>query len=480
MPLISIENKNVIIIMKSVMSKRLQKILKYVERGKNMATEKKSFMDTLMEKVDVIAGPMTRFGQIPFVRAIVNGMVSAIGVTMVGSIFLIIYLFCDDGNITQNALLPFMKPWADDLWLINNLSMSIMAVYIVIAFGAEYAEIKGFSKTTGAVGAFFAFILLNYDSVGTLAVIAGDGSVGLGGQAFDISFWGGAGVITAMLAGAISINVIDYCYKHNIRIKLPDSVPPQIAESFSAVIPYFIITLICWGIRTIGGINIPGLINDMLLPVLSAADNVVVFSIQEFLKALLWACGLHGDNITNAVTDAFTQTWLIENNTAYMAGTAVANLPHVWTPNLCRLSQWVSSCWPILIYMYMSSKKLPHLKPLATICLPPAIFCIVEPIMFGLPVVLNPFLLIPFVLSHTITGALTYFLSSIGLVGIQYLNLPWATPSPILGYLGAGGSIGGFLIVIINLIIGLIIFYPFWKAYEKAEIKKLEEEGAMA
>ena len=55
--------------------------------------------------------------------------------------------------------------------------------------------------------------------------------------------------------------------------------------------------------------------------------------------------------------------------------------------SLCRLSQWVSSCWPILIYMFMSSKKLPHLKPLATICLPPAIFCIIEPIMFGLPVV---------------------------------------------------------------------------------------------
>ena len=60
-----------------------------------------------------------------------------------------------------------------------------------------------------------------------------------------------------------------------------------------------------------------------------------------------------------------------------MAGTAVSQLPYTWTPNLCRLSQWVSSCWPILVYMFMSSKKLPHLKPLAAICFPPAIFCIV-------------------------------------------------------------------------------------------------------
>ena len=80
-----------------------------------MSTEKQSFMDKVLEKVDVIAGPMTRFGQIPFVRAIVNGMVAALPVTMVGSIFLVVNLFCSDGGLTQHALIPFLKPWAADL-----------------------------------------------------------------------------------------------------------------------------------------------------------------------------------------------------------------------------------------------------------------------------------------------------------------------------------------------------------------------------
>ncbi|MCD8027745.1 MAG: hypothetical protein LUF02_03590 [Erysipelotrichaceae bacterium] len=98
----------------------------------------------------------------------------------------------------------------------------------------------------------------------------------------------------------------------------------------------------------------------MLLPVLSAADNIGVYTLQQFLSALLWTVGLHGDNITGAVTSSFLNTWIVENNTAFMNGTAVADLPYTWTPNLCRLSQWVSSCWPILVYMVMSSKKLPH------------------------------------------------------------------------------------------------------------------------
>ena len=433
-----------------------------------MSTEKQSFMDKVLEKVDVIAGPMTRFGQIPFVRAIVNGMVAALPVTMVSSIFLVVYLFCSDGGLTQHALIPFLKPWAADLALVNSLSMGIMAVYIIIAFGAEYAEIKGFNKTTGAVGAFFAFMLLNYNAVGQLAKT--------GASAFESTYWGGAGLITAMIAGAIAINIIDFCYKKNIVIKLPDSVPPAISDSFSAIIPYFFITLVCWGIRTLAGINIPSAVGEILMPLIGNADNVFVYSFQQFMSALLWICGLHGDNITGAVTNVFLNQWLAENNAAYMAHTAVKDLPYVWTPNLCRLSQWVSSCWPILVYMFMSSKKLPHLKPLGLICLPPAVFCIIEPIMFGLPVVMNGFLLIPFILTHTLTGALTYWLTKIGFVGKMYMSLPWATPSPILGYLSAGGSIGGFIVVFINFAIGMVIFYPFWKAYEKAEVAKLNTE----
>ena len=443
-----------------------------------MSTEKKSMMDKILEKVDVIAGPMTKFGQIPFVRGIVNGMVAALPVTMVGSLFLVVYLFCSDGGLTTKALIPFLKPWAGDLALVNSLSMGIMAIYIIIAFGAEYAEIKGINKTTGAVGAFFAFMLLNYNSVGQLVVTAKDGTLSAGASAFESTYWGGAGLITAMIAGAIAINIIDICYKKHIVIKLPDSVPPAISDIFSAILPYFFITLICWGFRTLAGLNIPELVGQMLLPVLGAADNIFVYTLQQFLSALLWICGLHGDNITGAVINVFTNQWIADNNTAFMAGTAVKDLPYVWTPNLCRLSQWVSSCWPILVYMFMSSKKLPHLKPLATICLPPAVFCIIEPIMFGLPVVMNGFLLVPFILTHTLTAALTYWLTSIGFVGKMYMNLPWATPSPVLGYLAAGGSIGGIVIVFINFAIGMVIFYPFWKSYEKAEVAKFNGETA--
>lgn len=443
-------------------------------------SENNSFMDKLMNFVDVIAGPLTKFGNIGIMRAVVNGMVAASGVTMIGSVFLVLNLLgSPNGGLSfgGKALLPFLTPFADQLGLVNSLTMGFMAIYMVIGMGSEYAAIKGFNKTTGAVGTFMAFLFLNYDAVGTIATADASGVLTAVGNGLSTGNWGGTGVITAIIATAIAGNIIDLCYKHNVKITLPDSVPPAIADSFSAIIPYLFTVLICWLIRTIAGIDIPNVVMGMLLPVLSAADNVFIYTLSYFLVSLLWTCGLHGDNIVNAVTNTFVNTWTAENQNLFAAGTAVADLPYVWTSNINRLHMWVSTCWPMLVYMYMSSKKLPHLKSLATISLPAAVFCIVEPIMFGLPVVLNAYLLIPFVLTHTITAGLTYVLTDIGFVGKMCISLPWATPSPILGYLGAAGSVGGIVVVIINFLIGMVIFYPFWKAYEKAEVAKLGENA---
>lgn len=426
--------------------------------------EKNSFVDKIMGPMDKISSPLIKFGQIPFIQGLQRGMVSSIGVTMVGSIFLVICLFGADGNITEKALLPFLTPYIDQLSLINSLSMNIMAIYMCVAMGAEYADIKGINKTTGAVGALFAFILLNYNGIAATSE---------GVNALEITYWGSAGIVTAIIAMAISVNVIHLCYKYNIRIKLPSSVPPAISDS--SIVPYLFGALICWSIRTIMGFDIPAVITNILLPVLSGADNIFVFCFAYFFASLCWVCGIHGDNIVGTVISPMLQTWMIENTEAYTAGLAA---PHIWIDQLNRLFQYVSTCWPILIYMYMSSKKLPQLKPLAVLSTPSMIFCIVEPLMFGLPIVLNPFLAIPFVLIHTITAAVSYLLTSIGFVGRFVISIPWATPSPILAYLATAGSIGAVLLVFINFAIGMVIMYPFWKAYEKNEIKKLEEQKA--
>ena len=426
-------------------------------------------MEKLISIIEKTLVPVAnKLSQNKYLSAISGGCMSTLGIIMVGAVFTILT------NISWQPYTDLLASTGlDQLFTgVQNVTTNLLAVYMAFAVGyrgATVFENKKYTLTSGFLSLFAYMLLVPLDTT-TLA----DSGISF----FNISYLGTKGVFVALLAGLIVSRLLALITEKNIVIKLPDSVPPAISDSFSAIIPYFFITLICWGIRTLAGLNIPELVGQMLLPVLGAADNIFIYTLQQFLSALLWICGLHGDNITGAVTNVFTNQWIADNNTAFMAGTAVKDLPYVWTPNLCRLSQWVSSCWPILVYMFMSSKKLPHLKPLATICLPPAVFCIIEPIMFGLPVVMNGFLLVPFIFTHTLTAALTYWLTSIGFVGKMYMNLPWATPSPILGYLAAGGSIGGAVVVFINFAIGMVIFYPFWKSYEKAEVAKMNGEAA--
>ena len=109
-----------------------------------------------------------------------------------------------------------------------------------------------------------------------------------------------------------------------------------------------------------------------------------------------------------AVTGTFLPAWDLQNVEWLVSGGAISAAPHVWTQGLSRLSMWTCSAWPLLILMMKDSKKLPQFKALAAVAFPPAIFSIVEPIIFGLPIMLNPYLIIPFVVSHTLSAILTY------------------------------------------------------------------------
>lgn len=435
------------------------------------ATEKKSFVDAMMPFVYKVAGPLTKFGQFDFVKAITNGMVGTIGITMIGSLALVMFLLAADGQLTEHALLPFLAPYAGKILLIQQLSLGILAPYLAISLGSEYAQVKGISNTTGAIGTFFAFIMLNFN-----AIAATEEGIG----ALTINNWGSGGIITAMLAAAIAINIIHFCYEKNIKITLPDSVPPAIGGSFSAVIPYALIGILCWVIRTILDFDVATWVTTILMPILSGADNIGMYTLSQALTAILWAVGLHGDNIVGAVTGTFLPAWDLQNVEWLVSGGAISAAPHVWTQGLSRLSMWTCSAWPLLILMMKDSKKLPQFKALAAVAFPPAIFSIVEPIIFGLPIMLNPYLIIPFVVSHTLSAILTYAATAAGFVGKLCVSLPWATPAPLLGFAGGGGSIGGLVWPFLMCAMGLVIFWPFWNAYVEDELKKAEAAEADA
>lgn len=429
----------------------------------------KSFIDKVSDFVNAFAAPLARVGEVPAIAAIQNGMIGALPIIMVGSMFLILYVLGSPSvGDSGKALLPFLEPLALKFVWVNSVTMSFLALYCSISISESYAEKLNVSPKSAGLLGLASFIILTiggYDEAGGIAVTA----------------FSASGLFVSIITSLISVKIYATFIKNGFTIKLPDSVPPNIGNSFASLVPYAVCFTICWVIRTLIGFDMVAWMMGALAPFIAGADNIFTAIGAKFVCQLLWSVGLHGDNMWMGFFSPFGTIWLEENAAALSSGTSIYNLPHVLaafgSSGLDRMMTWTASVWPVIFLMLRS--KVKHHKTLGIACLPSAIFTIVEPVIFGLPLALNPYLLIPFILSGAVSLGVGYALMATPIFGKFFAAPPWATPPFLLGPLGTG-DIKTAVFPLIAFLIGLIIYLPFWRNYEKACLEQEKENEANA
>mgnify|MGYP000928633338 CR=1 FL=1 len=417
--------------------------------------KKKNFMDRMTDVViDKLAGPMGKFASLKPMLVIKDGLVAITPVILVGSLFLLIQLLGQPviGG-SGKPLIPALAPFAEKIGLVNSLTMGFMSFYAAIAFSVCYARVYKLDQLTMAIMGASAFMLINIDKVS-------DGAIQVGN-------FGAAGIFAAMVTVFASGWIYRFCTRKNLVIKMPEGVPQGVGNAFTSLIPFAIVFVIAWAVRTLMGIDLSSVFTMIFSPIFKAADNIGLFTLRCFISQTFWGVGIHGDNILAPVLGPLNLLWIGENNKAAMAGVALTQLPHIWTEATERCVLFTSSEWGLLFWMYFSKKK--STKAMAVACTPSAIFCIIEPLVFGLPIVMNPILIIPWILSATIAGFVGYGIFALGLCNRFFVLMPWATPPPILAFLGTGGDWRAILVVIVSFLIGVIVYYPFVKAWERQE-----------
>ncbi|HAF62512.1 MAG TPA: PTS lactose transporter subunit IIC [Anaerolineaceae bacterium] len=416
----------------------------------NEKAKKKNINDVIFNFIETKMGPVfSKLGEVKFLQAIMNGMGGVIGILTIGSIFILLL------GLATNYI-PALAPLAGALSVGYNLTMGLTGLYVAVSVSGAYAKQYGLDVQSSSILGMAAFILL------TSTVT--DGTIA-------ISNLGAAGIFAAILSSFVTVNIIRFCKEKNITINMPEGVPPAIAQTFASLIPGFISLVLMWLIKSVFNFDTVSAIQGLLTPLFSAVDNIITFTLRFFLGNAIWSVGLHADMIINSITSPFTAQWIIENADAFAAGVPANQLPHIWTGSLERVVGWTSSVWGLMFWMLRSKAK--NIKAIAVAGLPSAIFTIIEPILFGLPIVYNPYLLIPFILSSTLAAFFTYGVSALGLVSRFYVNLPWITPPPILAFLGTGGDWKMVAVVVVNFLIGVAVYAPFFKAYEKSELEKI-------
>lgn len=295
---------------------------------------------------------------------------------------------------------------------------------------------------------------------------------------------GSNGVITAIIIAFFVSYVFCYCEKNNVGIKMPDSVPQGVARAFTALVPgmiFFTVASVLYGLcHYLGAITLPELIFKVIqTPLQGLSDTLAGGSVIVALQGILFWAGVHGPNVVGGVVSPLLIANSLDNQHLIDMGMSLINNPEakIITAQVNDVFIKSGGCGLTLglLLSGIFTVKSQQMKSLLKMAFVPGLFNINEPLIFGLPIVFNPYLLVPFVLVPLIALFVTYFSISMGFMSpFSAVQVPWTTPPIIAGFLLNGWQ--GAVVQIINLAISTAIYFPFVRAQDKAMLKEEQDE----
>lgn len=408
---------------------------------------------TLMKFLMPIAN---KLDQQKHIQAIKDGIVASVPVIIVGS-FCTIFLGINN-LIGSGPIYDFLSANMGILTYASAFTTDMLAVYATYFIAKSLSEKYDIAGSQPAITALIVFFIVS--------------SVIQDGQ-LSTAYLGSTGLFPGIIIALVTVEIYHLCYSKKLYIKMPESVPPMVQDSFAALVPLVINTILAVAAANISmalaGVPFPQVLMNLLAPAISSMDTLPALLIVIFLTQILWFFGLHGPSITSAVWASFAIAYGAENIAAYTAGEPVT---HIFTFGMYyAILQVTGSGLTLGLNLLMIKSKAKSLSSVGKVAVVPGIFGINEPLIFGTPLIMNPFMFIPFVFGPLICTVIAYFSMTLGIIGKPIANPP--------GFLPPG--VGAFLmtldwksVVLVFLLLALmtLIYYPFFKMMEKEELEK--------
>ena len=447
-------------------------------------------MNKLMEAIEKYLLPIaTKISNQKFLVALRDSFIGTMPVVMTGSIALLLNAFLVDvpGQF-GNTFIPETFKWVVD---INNLifkgSLAIVSLLFIFSLGVNVAKIYKTDTLSSGIISLAAFIIAignsitqkielpNADSGVLSQIFNGINGVVVEGNSLSITAGnvipGGQinsnGYFTAIFIGFIASVIFCKVMNKNWTIKLPDSVPPAIAKPFMSIIPglvsLYVVAIITYAFNKITGELIIDWIYKVLqTPLLGLSQSFVAVVLIAFLTQLFWFFGIHGGNVMAPIMEGLFGITLLANMEAFQNNEAI---PYLWTSVSYGAFVWYGTLG-LLIAIFWQSRNS-HYREVAKLGVAPVLFNIGEPVMYGLPTVMNPLLFIPFLLSPALMAAVSYLATSLGWVAPVTQNVTWVMPPVLYGFFATGFDWRAIILGIVNLAIATLVYLPFVKMADK-------------
>lgn len=415
------------------------------------------FMDKISEKILPLANAL---GQNRYLTVLRDAFMLSFPITMFGSIVVVINNLPFFNDATKGTLSTLFGNG-------QNATMSIMTVFVTFGIGYYLSKSYDVEGIFGGAVSFASFLILTPFFMTTES---GETITGV----LSLDRLGAKGMFIGMIAAFLAAEIYCRVTKRGWQIKMPDGVPPAVTKSFAALIPAIVTLTIFLMINAImTGVfhaNLHGVIYELIQkPLTGLGSSLPATLLALFLVQFLWFFGLHGQIIVNSVMDPIWNTLMLDNLEAYQNGEA---LPHIVTKPFMEtftvgLGGSGMTLAVVILMAFVLKKK--QYRDVGRLALAPGIFNVNEPAIFGMPIVLNATILIPWVVAPLVVTTFNYLVMAAGLVPAPTgVSVPWTVPVIASGVLATNSWLGGLLQVIDVVLVG-VIWYPFLRILDRQQ-----------
>ena len=411
-----------------------------------------------------------KFVSLKGVVALKDGLLYTMPLTIVGSVLLLL------ANVPIQAVVNWLDSmgWIDPLNQAYGATFNIIALIGVIGIAYKYVKNEGYEALNAGVLAAVTFILTT-DSF----VVTESGEIV--SNVINKTWTAGQGMISAIIIGLLVGWIYSWFMKNDIRIKMPAGVPEGVANSFTALIPGFVIvtgaTLIYSFFKFVLDTTfIEAVYAFIQTPLQGLTDSLGGVIVMTLMIPFLWFFGIHGSTIVGGIIGSVLTANSLANQAILDSGMAltIENGGRIVTQQF--LDQFINVTGAgmtigLVIYMIFFAKSA-QCKELGRLGGVPGLFNINEPILFGTPIVMNPFLAIPFIAMPVISGLILYFSIAVGLVPMfGGVMVPWTTPPIVSGFL-----VGGWKMAVLQTFILALFFFVYLPFIRKIDKMNLQAE----
>lgn len=349
----------------------------------------------------------------------------------------------------------------------QSATMSIMTVFVTFGIGYYLSKSYDVEGIFGGAISFASFLIL------TPFFVTSDSGETIS-NVLSLDRLGAKGMFLGMIVSFIAAEIYSRTSRKGWQIKMPDSVPPAVAKSFAVLIPSILTLSIFTAINAIVTVGLNTNLHDVIyniiqVPLVGLGSSIWATLLAIFFIQFLWFFGLHGQILVNSVMDPVWNTLMFENLEAYKAG---EHLPHIITKPFMEVftvglgGSGMTLAVVIIIAFFLRKKQY---RDVGRLALGAGIFNVNEPVIFGLPIVLNATILIPWVIAPIIVTAFNYFVMAIGIVPAPTgVSVPWTVPIFFSGIIATNSLAGGLLQIVDFILVGFI-WYPFLRMLDKQE-----------